>query len=150
MSQVGSTAEPCPAQQPPLPARMPPTPSLPGPAPVSDASDVPNAVLETPATLGVKPLPKADYWTETCKHWIRIHVMPRLKCFVPSDALDGPSPDALEPTRTSEQLFLNGTRDVKQHLWTNIHDAAAKSRMKWTGRSTFLKKHVAFDKTSLL
>ena len=80
---------------------------------------------------------------ETPTNWIRIHVCPRLTCFTPGDALDGPGDDVLQPIRVTEQAFLDGSKDTKSHSWLDPHQSHCKTRKKWTGRSTFYKKVVA-------
>jgi len=57
----------------------------------------------------VPELPKEDYWLETETLWIRNHVVPRFTRFYLGDSTTGPSPDDLEPLRTTTLLYTDGS-----------------------------------------
>jgi len=85
--------------------------------------------------------PKADYWMETPRQWIRVHITQRFTFYYPYDSpANGPEPDSLSELRITQQVFGDRSRETKHHNWTNPRFSKAKRRARWTGRSIFHKR----------
>ena len=77
---------------------------------------------------------------ETPTLWVRIHVVPRLARFCPTEGIGGPSVSDLQPLRTTHMKWEGtDTSAVVKELWEDIHLKRKKTRRKWTGRSIFVK-----------
>ena len=89
--------------------------------------------------------PKRDYWVETVKQWIRMHLEPRRTMCFPLDHWTSETDPRIRTwcTRTTHLVFLggedNGMRETRLHNWRNGRHSKERTRSKWTGRSIFDK-----------
>ena len=97
----------------------------------------------TSASSG-EPAPQVprDHWMETELQWIRIHEVPRFQFWYPGDSVDGPLEGSITDIRVTQLVYHDGTRETKEHNWRDPHHGKLKTRMRWTGRSTFFKRIV--------
>ena len=102
--------------------------------------------------LGVQD-PVKDYWVETEKQWIRMHVEPRHTMCYPLDIRDGPPEKDLKDARTTHLVFLgredSGRRETRTHNWREERHSKERTRSKWTGRSIFYKVEKPSDTAML-
>ena len=118
--------------------------------PDSGPSDPPNLPSDGPAAgdgapqPGAPAVPTGDYWRETPTSWIRYHLEPRMKLYVPDFESGGPARDSLLPTRSSHMDFISdGKSRVNHDNWLDPHASKTKQRGHWTGRTIFSKAIVA-------
>ena len=92
------------------------------------------------AAASAAAAPARDYWVETETTWIRYHVTPRRRYFVPSDEPEG-GPRAADLTKIREThiVFVNGTTDSRRHDWTSSEWRVKSIGKQWKGRSVFFK-----------
>ena len=110
----------------------------------------PAAVAGAAAPAAADP-PKDDFWEETTNTWIRNHVVPRTRLFVP-ESLDGaptpaghPSVEFLQDVRYTLYAWHGAKYDKKSSkviTLKDLHSEAGTRALKhqWTGKIIFLKK----------
>jgi len=109
----------------------------------SSGPGLPSSIPHVPNETTLLPdLPDTDYWMQTDKSWVRVHMVPRLRFFDPrAEGTTGPDIDTIGKSRVTQMVYtVDGTSDTKRHMWDDPHWAVAKTRRRWVGRSVFPKE----------
>ena len=89
-------------------------------------------------------LPTEDHWIENEHYWIRQHVQPRRKLYIPNDGDNGPDQSTLTGRRLTKVSYDDETTCRLEDYWHGGKEAEKSLVKDWTGQ-TFLEKKSAGD-----